>query len=63
MSLVKVSGARPQGARRQMACLKDKCMVIEVEGMSINANLDARNTDLGYNIFLRKNKKMDQFYE
>ena len=38
-------------------------MVIEVEGMSVNANLDARNKDLGYIVFLRKNEKMDQFYE
>ena len=38
-------------------------MVIEVEGMSVNANLDARNKDLGYIVFLRKNEKMYQFYE
>ena len=41
----------------------DTFMVIEVEGMSVNENLDARNKDLGYIVFLRKNEKMDQFYD
>ena len=41
----------------------DTFMVIEVEGMSVNANLDTRNKDLGYIVFLCKNEKMDQFYE
>ena len=38
-------------------------IVIEVEGMNINANLDARTEEIGYIVLMRKNEKMDLFFD
>ena len=38
-------------------------MVIEVPGMAVNANLDARNSDKGYLILMKQNEDMNKFYE
>ena len=42
---------------------KETFMVIEVPGMAVNANLDARNIDKGYLILMKQNEDMNKFYE
>ena len=42
---------------------EDGFIVLEVEGMNINANLDARTDEKGYIVLMRQNEKMDQFFD
>ena len=42
---------------------EDGFIVLEVEGMNINANLDARTEEKGYIVLMRQNEKMDQFFD
>ena len=36
-------------------------IVLEVAGMSMNANLDARSSEVGYIVLLKRDENMDQF--
>jgi len=42
---------------------EDGFIVLEAEGMNINANLDARTEKKGYIALMRQNEKMDQFFD
>ena len=42
---------------------KDRLIVLEVEGMTVNANLDARMEGLGYILFKRQGTSMAEVYE
>ena len=37
-------------------------VVIEVEGMCINSNLEARSSQVGYLVMTRQNENMDHFF-
>ncbi len=41
----------------------DRLIVLEVEGMTVNANLDARMEGVGYIVFKRQGTSMAEFYE
>ena len=41
----------------------DGFIVLEVQGVSINANLDARSSEVGYIVMLKQEENMDRFFE
>ena len=41
----------------------DGFIVLEVQGMSMNANLDDRSSEVGYIVMLKQDENMDNFFE